>query len=117
MLGWQLWLTLAAPQKDRAGLYGRARREVNVLVTLPFPPERFHVLAFQRYGRVSGTQDNSIEVRGVRQADLNAVARPYWVTARGAAANREDDAMKLIAMDLLRARRCCFATPGHGAER
>ena len=31
------------------------------------------------YGRVSGTQDDSIEVRGVRLAKLNAVARPYWV--------------------------------------
>jgi hypothetical protein len=37
------------------------------------------VLVFQRYGRVSGTQDNSVEVRGVRQADLAALARPYWV--------------------------------------
>ena len=51
-----------------------------MLVTLPFPPERFHVLVFQRYGRVSGTQDNSIEVRGVRREDLRAVARHYWVT-------------------------------------
>jgi hypothetical protein len=38
------------------------------------------VIAFQKYGRVSGTQDNSIEVRGVNQANLTAVARPYWVT-------------------------------------
>jgi hypothetical protein len=52
---------------------------VNVLVTLSFPPERFHVLALQRFGRVSGTENNSVEVRGVRQQDLNAVARPYWV--------------------------------------
>jgi hypothetical protein len=48
-------------------------------VTLTCTPERFHVLAFQQYGRVSGTQDESIEVRGVSFASLNALARPYWV--------------------------------------
>ncbi len=76
-LGWQGWLSIAASAKIAPGL--NAER-VNVLVTLPFPPERFHVLVFQRYGRVSGTQDNSIEVRGVRREDLRAVARHYWVT-------------------------------------
>ena len=76
-LGWQGWLTIAAPAKIAPGLDAE---RVNVLVTLPFPPERFHVLVFQRYGRVSGTQDNSIEVRGLRREDLRAVARHYWVT-------------------------------------
>ena len=78
-LAWQLWLTLAAPGKVAPELKAGAQR-VNVLVTLPFAPERFHILVFQRYGRVSGTQDNAVELRGVRQADLTAVARPYWVT-------------------------------------
>jgi hypothetical protein len=77
-LGWQLWLSLAAPAKVAPG-FTAERPRANILVTLPFPPERFHVLYFQRYGRVSGTQDNSIEVRGVRQTDLTALARPYWV--------------------------------------
>ena len=77
-LGWQLWLTLAAPGKIAAGLTAEGER-VNILVTLPFPPERFHVLALQRFGRVSGTEDNSVELRGVRSTDLVAVARPYWV--------------------------------------
>jgi hypothetical protein len=75
---WQLWLSLAAPQKIAPG-FTPERPRANILVTLPFPPERFHVLHFQRYGRVSGTQDNSIEVRGVRYTDLPAIARPYWV--------------------------------------
>jgi hypothetical protein len=29
---------------------------------------------------VSGTEGNSIEVRGVKSTELTAVARPYWVT-------------------------------------
>ncbi len=77
-LGWQLWLTIAAPQKI-AGFPGESAK-VNILVTLPFPPERFHVQRFQAYGRVSGTQDNAVEVRGVKREDLTTVARPYWVT-------------------------------------
>jgi hypothetical protein len=75
---WQLWLMLAAPGKIAAGFPGDGER-VDILVTLPFPPERFHVQVFQEYGRVSGTRENAIEVRGVNQADLAAVARPYWV--------------------------------------
>ena len=77
-LVWQVWLTIAAPQKI-AGLEGTSEK-VNILVTLPFPPERFHVQRFQTYGRVSGTQDNAVEVRGVKRADLTSLARPYWVT-------------------------------------
>ena len=76
---WQGWLILAAPGKIAPGFATNAPK-VDVLVTLPFPPERFHVMALQKYGRVSGTQDNSIEVRGVNKANLPAVARAYWVT-------------------------------------
>jgi hypothetical protein len=77
-LAWQLWLTIAAPYK--IGDFGNGPEKVNLLVTLPFPPERFHVQLFQTYGRVSGTQENAVEVRGVKRADLTTVARPYWVT-------------------------------------
>jgi hypothetical protein len=75
---WQLWLTVAAPGKVR-GEFPADRERVNVLVTLPFPPERFHVQNFQKYGRMSGTIDNAIELRNVKKTDLTSVARPYWV--------------------------------------
>ncbi|XXQ51885.1 hypothetical protein ACA040_000511 [Xenophilus aerolatus] len=76
-VAWQVWLTLAAPNKlaDLAG----SSDKVNVLVTLAFPPERFHFQRFQAYGRVSGTDQNAVEVRGVKRVDLRTVARPYWV--------------------------------------
>jgi len=74
----QVYLILAAPGKIAPELEAGGEK-ANVLVTLPFPPERFHLLAFQRYGRVSGTRDNSIELRGVMRDNLRAVARPYWV--------------------------------------
>ena len=75
---WQAWLSFAASGKI-VDDFPAGRERVNILVTLPFPPERFHVQVFQGFGRVSGTQDNSIEVRNVRRAELNSVARPYWV--------------------------------------
>jgi hypothetical protein len=75
---WQGWLSIAAPGKIVED-FPAGRERVNVLVTLSFPPERFHVQIFQGYGRVSGTQDNSIEVRNVPRTELTAVARPYWV--------------------------------------
>ena len=78
----QLWLTMAAPGKISPELKGSSEK-VNVQIELPFTPERFHVLAFQQYGRVSGTDEHSIELRGVKRTDLKAVARPYWVTAVG----------------------------------
>ncbi len=77
-LAWELWLTIAAPRKIAD--FASGTEKVNILVTLPFPPERFHVQLFQTYGRVSGTQENAVEVRGVKRADLPTVARPYWVT-------------------------------------
>lgn len=77
-LAFQGYLSLAASGKIAPELTS-GNDKVNVLVTLPFPPERFHVLVFQRYGRVSGTHDHSIELRGVAQENLRAVARPYWV--------------------------------------
>jgi hypothetical protein len=80
--GFQLWLTLAAPGKISPELAGTSAR-VNVQIELPFTPERFHVLAFQKYGRIGGADDHSIALRGVKRTDLDAVARPYWVTSVG----------------------------------
>lgn len=74
----QAWLFVAAPNKISPSLL-KSEEKQNLLVTLNFPPERFHVISFQRYGRVSGTLDNSIELRGVARENLRAVAKPYWV--------------------------------------
>jgi hypothetical protein len=77
-IAWQAWLSWAAPGKV-VGTYPTDRERVHVLVTLPFAPERFHVLVFQRFGRVSGTDGNTVEVRNVPRTDLARLARPYWV--------------------------------------
>ena len=79
LLLWHAWQLAAAPGKVVGEFKPNAQGRVNVLVTLRFEPERFHVLVFQQHGRVSGTYDASIEVRGVRKDEIAAVARPYWV--------------------------------------
>ncbi len=75
---WQVMLSVLAPGKVAPELQS-SKSKVNVQVSLPFTPDRFHVMAMQRFGRVSGTEERSIEVRGVKQADLSRLARPYWV--------------------------------------
>jgi hypothetical protein len=81
-LAFQAWLTIAAPTKISKDLTGTSDK-VNIQITMPFTPERFHVLAFQKYGRIAGADDQSIGLRGVKRTDLTAVARPYWVTSVG----------------------------------
>ncbi|WP_186420345.1 hypothetical protein [Bosea sp. CS1GBMeth4] len=76
-LAWQGWLVLAAPAKIAGGFPERQR--VSALISLPFAPERFHILIFQRFGRVSGTDGNSVEVRNIDKSQLNAIARYHWV--------------------------------------
>lgn len=78
ILGWQAWLTLAAPGKVAVDVPPGVNR-VDVRVILPFVPERFHVQEMQRFGRVSGTYETTIEVRGVNRGNLAALARPFWV--------------------------------------
>jgi hypothetical protein len=78
ILAWQLSLTLAAPGKI-VGEFPADASRLDVVVTLPFSPERFHVQELQRFGRVSGTSENTIDVRGVNRGNLHALARPFWI--------------------------------------
>lgn len=75
---WQSYLGFSASGKVDASLRD-GKNKVNVQVILPFTPDRFHVMAMQQFGRVSGTEDTSIEVRGVKRDDLSSLARPFWV--------------------------------------
>lgn len=74
----ELALTFTAPGKIDAAV-ARDRRRVDIVATLRFPPERFHIEQFQKLGRVSGTDGPRVEVRGVRPDDLERLARPFWV--------------------------------------
>jgi len=76
-IGFRVWEVMAAPHKVVGDF--PERRRVDALVVLSFAPERFHITKFQEFGRVSGTNGNVIEVRGVLRSDLNKLAQPYWV--------------------------------------
>ena len=75
---WQIYLGMLAPGKIANDLR-EGKGKVNVQVVLPFTPDRFHVMAMQKFGRVSGTDDTAIEVRGVKRDDLSSLAHLFWV--------------------------------------
>lgn len=83
ILAWQVWLAHQAAVKTPGdlGAYVSDRGTVDLRVALRFPPERFHVLMFQRFGRVSGIEGETIEVRGVPSGRVREIARLYWVKA------------------------------------
>jgi hypothetical protein len=78
---WQGWIASQAAAKMPADLAAHLspRGTVDLQVTLRFPPERFHILMLQRFGRVSGTDGHTVEVRGVPAERVRDIARFYWV--------------------------------------
>jgi hypothetical protein len=78
---WQGWIAWQAAAKMPADLapYLSSRGTVDLKITLRFPPERFHILMLQRFGRVSGTEGHTVEVRGVPAERIREIARFYWV--------------------------------------
>jgi len=69
----------AGPKIPRDLAAGEPGRTVDLRVSLRFPPERFHILMFQTFGRVSGTEGNSIDVRSVPPQRVWDIAKLYWV--------------------------------------
>ncbi len=81
IVAWQVWLAVQAAPKIPSDLqqYASPRGTVDLRVTLRFPPERFHILMFQKFGRISGTAGDAVEVRSVRVERVREIARFYWV--------------------------------------
>ena len=79
--GWELFLTVTAPRRIDPTLQPalRARAPVDVVVTLGFAPENFHIRLFQSYGVVSGVRGTTVFVNRVSPDDLRRIARYYWV--------------------------------------
>ncbi len=51
----------------------------DVVVTLQFPPEQFHIKLFQSYGTVSGVRGDAVIIRRVPPEAVSEIARLYWV--------------------------------------
>lgn len=81
VLLYQGWLGVQAIGKADPGL-GDApdeRGRFDVDVVLGFAPERYHFLQLQDHGRVAGTTDTTVHLRGVSPSGADALAREYWI--------------------------------------
>ncbi len=80
--GWGAFVGLTAPGRIDPALKPALRQEapLDVVVTLGFPPEDFHIRLFQGYGVVSGVRGTTVLVSRVRPEDVQRIARYYWVS-------------------------------------
>lgn len=74
------WAT--GPSKIADEISGDSGR-VNVIVQLPFEPERYHLEELSRYGSYAGRGDGEDQVRLIRvtPSNLTAISRLLWVTS------------------------------------
>lgn len=81
VLAYQAWIAVTAAGKvaDGVGDDPDQRGRFAVDVVLDFPPERFHILELQEYGRVRGTTDNVLHLHMVTSDAVDAMARKYWI--------------------------------------
>ncbi|GAB3481577.1 hypothetical protein [Amycolatopsis cihanbeyliensis] len=81
LLAYHLWIEVTAPGRIAEGVGQDADRygRFAVDVELDFPPERFHILRLQAYGRVRGTTGTVLHLRAVTRAGVDALARTYWI--------------------------------------
>lgn len=81
LLVFELWIALTAPQKIDPAVLAAAQNEgsANVVVELYFPPESYHFLFLQDYGRISGSSDEGVRLRRVSLENLQALSRAYWI--------------------------------------
>ncbi|MGH9051978.1 MAG: hypothetical protein ACRDWX_02995 [Acidimicrobiia bacterium] len=80
-MAFQATIYALAPSKVDEAVHQAVDAEgrVDVLVELNFPPERFHILVMQDYGRVTGTEGEAVEVRGISLEGVQELARKFWV--------------------------------------
>ena len=80
-LAWQLHLTVRAGSviADEVATEAQSSPSLSVDVVLGFPPEQFHTLYLQSYGRISGVDGNTLHLRDVRPESVGLLARIYWV--------------------------------------
>ena len=74
---WQIFLSVRANGRVDPALAAEAAegQPVRVTVVVGFPPERFHTLFLQSYGRVVGVSGNEVQLRDVRPESVGMLAR------------------------------------------
>ena len=79
--GWEVYLGISAARRVGPDVANALAREpfVNVVVTLGFAPEEFHIRLFQTHGVVSGVRGTTVLLNRVPAQDVARIARYYWV--------------------------------------
>ena len=79
--GWEAYLRISAARRIGPDVARALAREpfVNVVVTLGFAPEEFHIRLFQTHGVVSGVRGTTVLLNRVPAQDVARIARYYWV--------------------------------------
>ena len=79
--GWEvdLWVSSSRRLGDDVTRALVRQPLVNVVVTLGFAPEEFHIRLFQTHGVVSGVRGTTVLLNRVSAQDVARIARYYWV--------------------------------------
>jgi hypothetical protein len=79
--GWQVFLTVRAGSvvSPEVAAEAQSSSSLRVDVVLGFPPEQFHTLFLQSYGRISGVDGDTVRLRDVRPESIGMLARIYWI--------------------------------------
>jgi hypothetical protein len=54
---------------------------VHIVVEVPFPLEKFHMLYFQARGRIMRAERSRLYLQNVGPADVRRIAGEYWVAS------------------------------------
>ncbi|MBI4594480.1 MAG: hypothetical protein HY728_09720 [Candidatus Rokubacteria bacterium] len=76
------YLYLTGPWRMTDRLRARLAVEpatVNVLVTVKFPPEEFHIRLLQQVGNMRGVEGSTAKLYTITPASVRYVSRHYWI--------------------------------------
>lgn len=79
--GYTAYARLTAPWRIAPALQEALARggRADIAVTLRFQPEQFHVNLFQQAGTVRGVKGNVVLIGRVPTAEVERLARYYWI--------------------------------------
>jgi hypothetical protein len=80
--GYQVWIGAQAAGKVDPAVYEQADEDgdLAIRVRLDFPPERFHILEIQKFGRIRRVEGTTVEVHSVLPEGVGSLARRYWIS-------------------------------------
>jgi hypothetical protein len=79
---YRVWIEVQAAGKVDPAVYRETDEQggLALRVELSFPPERFHILEIQKFGRIRRVEGTTVEVHSVLPAGVGSLARRYWIT-------------------------------------